>query len=226
MNYLAHGYRFLDRPYFLAGTALPDWLNVVDRRCRVRTKHVREWCGAEDARWAEFAQGVAQHHADDAWFHETQAFHDLSWEFTCAFRDRLSADDGMRPSFLGHVLVELLIDATLMEREPDLLNRYYDALQLVEAAAIEDWVGRMAPRPAPGLARMVEMFRQVRFLYDYRDDGKLGRRLNQVMYRVGLPELPNEVVQFWPAAREAVAARLPELLAGARTPMIGEEISS
>ena len=32
MNYFAHGVRFLEDPYFLAGTAVPDWLSVVDRR--------------------------------------------------------------------------------------------------------------------------------------------------------------------------------------------------
>jgi hypothetical protein len=225
MNYLAHGYRFLDRPYFLAGTALPDWLNVVDRRCRVRTKHVLAWCETDDVRHAEFARGVAQHHHDDAWFHETRAFHELSWRFTCEFRDRLNADDGLRPSFLGHVLVELLIDAELMVREPALLDDYYRAFEAIDAAALETWVARMAPRPADGLARMIEMFCQVRFLYDYPDDAKLGRRLNQVMRRVGLPDLPAEIVEFWPQARALVAARLPELLHGAPHSPIGEEMT-
>ena len=36
MNYFAHGHRFVDDPYFLAGTAVPDWLSVVDRKVRVR----------------------------------------------------------------------------------------------------------------------------------------------------------------------------------------------
>jgi len=224
VNYLAHGFRHLDRPYFLAGTALPDWLNVVNRRCRVRTKHALPWCVSSDARLAEFARGVAQHHHDDGWFHETQAFHDLSWRFTCEFRDRLNADDGLRPSFLGHILVELLIDATLITRHPPVLDAYYRALDAVDAQELESWVAQIAPRPADGLARMIEMFRQVRFLYDYADDAKLGRRLNQVMRRVGLPDLPAEVVEFWPAARDAVAARLPELLPGAPHPPLGEEM--
>ena len=28
VNYFAHGLRFLNRPHFLAGTAVPDWLSV------------------------------------------------------------------------------------------------------------------------------------------------------------------------------------------------------
>ena len=39
MNYFAHGRSFIDHPYLLAGTAVPDWLNLVARRSRIRTKH-------------------------------------------------------------------------------------------------------------------------------------------------------------------------------------------
>ena len=39
MNYFAHAYRFLDDPYFAAGTGVPDWLAVADRNVRVRQKH-------------------------------------------------------------------------------------------------------------------------------------------------------------------------------------------
>ena len=40
MNYFAHGLRFLNRPYFLAGTAVPDWLSVADRATRMHSKRV------------------------------------------------------------------------------------------------------------------------------------------------------------------------------------------
>ena len=44
MNYFAHALPFLDSPYFAAGTAVPDWLNVVDRRVRCRSRHARAFC--------------------------------------------------------------------------------------------------------------------------------------------------------------------------------------
>ena len=49
MNYFAHGRPFVDDPYFLAGTAVPDWLNVVDRRVRVRSKQARLFVDSADA---------------------------------------------------------------------------------------------------------------------------------------------------------------------------------
>ena len=39
MNYFTHALPFLDGdPYFLAGTAVPDWMSVADRQVRVRAK--------------------------------------------------------------------------------------------------------------------------------------------------------------------------------------------
>ena len=42
MNYFAHGREFVDEPYFLAGTAVPDWLSVVDRPTRIRSRQALE----------------------------------------------------------------------------------------------------------------------------------------------------------------------------------------
>ena len=56
MNYFAHGYRFLDNPYFVAGTAVPDWLNVVNRKARVRSKHALPFIDDDDPRLAAVAR--------------------------------------------------------------------------------------------------------------------------------------------------------------------------
>ena len=93
MNYFAHGFRFLDDPYFLAGTAVPDWLSVVDRRVRVRPREAEAAAAGDDDILARVARGVARHHADDARFHTTAAFAELSLTFTAAIRDRLPPDD-------------------------------------------------------------------------------------------------------------------------------------
>ena len=48
MNYLAHAYQYLSDPYFVAGTNLPDWLSVVDRKVRVRAKPAQLLISSED----------------------------------------------------------------------------------------------------------------------------------------------------------------------------------
>jgi hypothetical protein len=212
MNYFAHGRSVLDQPYVLAGTAVPDWLSVVDRRVRVRSAAARPHLASPDPLVADVAAGIVQHHADDDWFHRTRAFAELSWHFTAQLRDRLPRDDGLRPSFLGHILVELLLDATLIEANPQSLDDYYQAMDGLDAERTAAIVNEMAPRPADQLATFINLFSAERFLYDYLQDAKLLYRLNTVMRRVGLPVLPADLCGWFPIARQMVRQRLPELL--------------
>lgn len=212
MNYFAHGRRFTDDPYFLAGTALPDWLNVVDRRLRVRSKQAAQFVSDEDDTVARLAAGVMQHHADDAWFHVTPAFAELSLDFARRVRETLPADDGFRPHFLGHILVEILLDAELIAKDPAGLEAYYAAMDSLDGERVAAAVNTIAPRPAENLATFVGMFSRERFLFDYLDDGKLLFRLNQVMRRVGLPVLPASFAELLADLRPAVGERMEQLL--------------
>ena len=214
MNYFAHGRRFVDDPYFLAGTAVPDWLGVVDRRVRVRSRQALPHIAAEDPRVASIARGILQHLHDDDWFHQTRAFAELSLELCRMFRRALPADEGFRPHFLGHILVEILLDGALIAESPGSLDAYYQALEKVDGRCVEDAVNRMAARPTRDLGTFIPLFSRERFLSDYADDGKLLFRLNQVMRRVRLPRLPAGIAELLAACRPLVDARKDELLHG------------
>lgn len=212
MNYLAHGWRFAEQPYVLAGTAVPDWLSVVDRKMRARGKTAALYLAHERQPLAELAQGIVQHHHDDNWFHQTTAFNELNLAFTMQIRDVLPTDDGFRPSFLGHILVELLLDAALAEEDIARLDRYYKALAHTSPSFLQDAINQLATRQSDKVAYLVARFLQERFLYDYLEDGKLLVRLNHVMRRVGLPQLPGDLKMLFPAMRDAVRNRRHELL--------------
>ncbi len=214
MNYFAHGRDFVDRPYFLAGTAVPDWLSVIDRRMRTRRRRVEAFAEDLDPCVAEVACGVLQHLHDDRWFHQTRAFAELSLQLTRNIREILSEDNGFRPSFLGHILVEILLDAVLIERQPDRLDAYYATFDTVDPNVVAEAVNRMASRRSDTLAAFIPRFLAERFLYDYLDDEKLLWRLNHVMRRVNLLRLPNHFLEIFPVARHAVRQRQHELLAG------------
>ena len=95
-------------PYFLAGTAVPDWLSVVDRRVRVRSKTAsrtgrrrRSAAGGRGAghRAASSRRRLVPRHAG---LRRTEpAIHGLR-SASCWPRDA-----GFRASFLGHILVEI-----------------------------------------------------------------------------------------------------------------------
>ena len=212
MNYLAHGWRFAGEPYLLAGTAAPDWLSVIDRKVRLRSKRAAEFVADADPVLSAVARGVVQHHADDAWFHATAAFNELNLAFAVELREALPGDEGFRPSFLGHILVELLLDSVLAEEEPRRLDDYYAALALLDPAQTERAISLLATQPTDRIVLLLPRFAAERFLYDYSDDDKLLTRLNHVMRRVGLPLLPPAIAGLFPAMRRRVRERRMELL--------------
>ena len=60
--------------------------------------------------------------------------------------------------------------------------------------------------------KVINRFVEARFLYDYLDHDRLLFRLNQVMKRVGLTLLPDEVRDWLPAAEKLVESRRQRLL--------------
>lgn len=224
MNYLAHGWHCLEAPYVLAGTAAPDWLCVVDRRLRLRPRRMPQWLEGADRVRAELARGVLRHHADDAWFHQSEAFTALQLQFALLLREVLPGDEGFRPTFVAHVLVELLLDAALAEEQPSRLAAYYRVLEALNpqalAAALVPMTTRLdaaeGERPAEAatarLALLIGRFLEERFLYDYADDAKLLTRLNRVLRRVGLAAMPPTIQALLPALRTLVRQQRRALL--------------
>lgn len=214
MNYFSHAFRFLDRPYFLAGTALPDWLSVADRQSRLRSKSVAPFADGSGTPLAELAAGVLQHLHDDQWFHNTPAFHEVTGALSRLFREALAEEDvSHRAPFLGHIVTELLLDDVLIAAQPERLDRYYATLALVDAELVQSSVNQLAKRPAARLAQFIPLFRQERFLADYSQPQRLLVRLNQVLRRVTLQPLPFEIVSVLVQARRLVSERADDLLA-------------
>jgi len=219
MNYFAHAFSFLGDdststhidPYFIAGAAVPDWLNVVDRGVRARSKSAKQFLIHSDPEFASLAKGIVQHHHDDDWFHQTRVFNELILAFAVEIRDLLAPDDGFRPSFLGHILVELFLDAELIRHSADKIETYYNVLNELDRSKVEKLVGVIAGKPATNLSWFIERFIEVRFLFDYSDDERLIGRLNQIMQRVKLPPLPKSLMSFFEPARNRVAENVNSL---------------
>ncbi len=212
MNYLAHAYLHLDDPYFVAGTGLPDWMSVLDRKNRPRRQYaepVREHCHPSIA---ALARGCVQHHADDLTFHQNECFVMLSTQFAVELRQLLEPGLGHQAGFVGHIAVELLLDAILIERDPGLLDRYYAVLQSLDAELVQAAASAICPQPVTTLVDLLPRFIEVRFLAHYSDDELLLGNLNRVMQRVGLPQLPAAVAQWNSSARQRVRSAADALL--------------
>ncbi|QDU59069.1 hypothetical protein [Aeoliella mucimassa] len=216
MNYFSHAHRWLDRddcdPYWLAGLAVPDWLGVVARRTKCRTKHVESEFDSNDPRLAALARGVAQHHDDDRWFHESRAFVELNLQFSQAIVEACDERTDLRAGFLAHIVVELLLDDVLVGAEPERLDHYYHFMSQLDSEWVAGEIARMAGKPVGRLAEFIEKYVELRFIADYAEDRLLLFRLNQVMSRVRLEGLPDCFAKLLPGFREQIAERAGELV--------------
>lgn len=212
MNYLAHAYLHLDRPYYAAGTALPDWMSVIDRKNRARRQFAEPIADDEDPDIAAFARGVMRHHDDDRWFHSGRTFVEMSTEFAVEIRQQLDPDLGHQAGFMGHISVELLLDSVLIERHEGLIEEYYQVLSDVDHDKLQAAANKICRKPVSHLVMLVPRFIQERFLADYVDDTLLLKRLNGVMKRVGLPQMPPQISDWLATARPRVQAKADELL--------------
>ena len=203
MNYFAHGRHVIDRPYVLAGTAVPDWLGMCGRKARIRRSRLADGKG-------DVATGIRSHLRQDAWFHRTRAFLEVSGELTRELRGR-NDDPRLRAAFFGHVLTEMLLDAVLIADEPGCLDAYYDALDRVDAARVEEEVGAWVAAVPVGLARCIDRFRRYRFLASYPEDEGLRARVHGLAGRIGI-DPPRGLRAVIPAARRLVEFRAADLL--------------
>ena len=212
MNYFAHALNHLDRPYFMAGTAIPDWLSVVDRKVRMRPRLLEPWLTSSDEVQSAVAAGALQHLIDDDWFHATRGFVEVTSELTHLFRETLGADDRYHCGFLGHVGMELLLDGVLIDRYPQRFEEYWKELESVDPLLVEAAVNRMARIPTDRLAWLIDLYRREQFLRSYVNDESLLHRLNQVLRRVKLSSVPAEAEEVVRAGRLLVNRRINDLL--------------
>ena len=217
MNFLSHAIPYLGSPNFespllAVSTGIPDWLTVVDRRIRARGKLAEQYINSSDKELSQVARGILLHISDDSWFHGTRAFVETNMELAIHLRDQLPGDAGFRPSFVGHILIEMLLDGLWIRDDRSHAENYYAAIQQAPPSTIERCVNVITGKPTTKLAAVIDRFVEIEFLYDYLDNEKLLMRLNQVMNRVGLPALPDAIARWLPEAQDLVESQRRQLL--------------
>ena len=127
-------------------------------------------------------------------------------------KDKLVGEAGFRPGFLGHIIVELLLDSFLHETNPGKLDQFYALISDCDPSEIQKAVNKMASRPTEKLEGFFTIFVNERYLFDYVDDDRLMYRINQVLRRVRLRPVSNIITDWVRSARSRVYDLAPDLL--------------
>lgn len=207
MNFLCHAIPYLDDPLVAVCTAVPEWLSVIDRKIRARERMATAVLDSDDDSVRQVATGILNHINDDRWFHTTAAFVETNLQLAVGLRDLLPGDRGFRPMFVGHVVIEVFLDAFWIRDRPDFIEKYYKLIDDAPQELIQRCVNEITGKPTDRIAETIRRYAKARFLYDYLDHTRLLMRLNQVMRRVGLAELPDSVLPWLQEASELVESR-------------------
>lgn len=207
MNFLCHAIPYLDDPLVAVCTAVPDWLSVVNRKIRARERMATAALESEDVAVRSVATGILNHIRDDRWFHTTPDFVQTNLELAVSLRELLPGDRGFRPMFVAHIVIEVFLDAFWIRDRPEFAERYYGLIDQASPELIQRCVNEITGKPTDQLAGTIRRYAEAQFLYDYLDHTQLLKRLNQVMKRVGLVELPESVLPWLQEASELVEFR-------------------
>lgn len=212
MNSFTHALPHLDNIYFAVGCCLPDWLSACDRKCRVREKSALGFVDDPDPIVASTARGVVQHHRDDEWFHKTPIFNKLILDYAVELRELFGNERTMRPGFVGHVVVELFLDAYLHARNPGKMEQFYELVATVDVRQIQSAINLFATKRTEKLAGEIERFCRARYLFDYDTDEGVVYRINRVFQRIKLQPLDERIFDWMPQARQQVYDNAADLL--------------
>ena len=213
MNCFSHAFRFLDRdPYFVAGTCVPDWLSMIDRKVRAREKRASEFKMDQDKVTAEVASGIVQHHQDDDSFHNNPVFVQMNLDLAVEIREMLGSDAGFRPHLSGHILIEVLLDGFLAKQRISQLDRYYEMIATIDPKKLQQSINRMTAISTTRVEWFIPLFLKEKYLYDYLEDKGVLYRLNRVLKRIKLNPLPDRFLNWLPSVRQRVEDQVEGLL--------------
>jgi len=201
VNFLSHGWlvRHAHSADVLIGSALPDLAPLADRQLRLTPKRL-ELLRGEGAEAVVF--GCEHHRRVDREFHVRESFHTAQKAVSAT----LPAEGNPLPrNVLAHMLVEIGIDAEVLERDPAFVRETY-----ARAFVSYDWpwllerLERATGGDTRGLAAMVERFDGGSWLQTYRTDQGVLDRIRGMVVRLMKRPLDEDALQrLRPAVAEA-----------------------
>lgn len=191
MNFLSHFYfdRFTENPHVVMGIVLPDLIKNAAKEANLYPqKNAFLFKGNTDEE--SLLLGWKRHLAVDLHFHSSPFF----FEKTAALKPLIkpiTTGTAIRPSFLAHIGLELLLDHLLVLHHLVDIERFYTQLAAVNRSAITDFLHHCGWKNDEVFFKFLDQFLNSRYLFSYLDLNKISYALNQICKRLW-PEALNE----------------------------------
>lgn len=204
MNFLSHYYFDLDTTssYFVLGTVLPDLLKNADKSLVL---HPEKLVHSNDA-VNQIIQGWNKHLEVDRYFHSSRFFlhhsHQLKLELLPVIQG-----SPVKPFFLGHITIELVLDNLLITTNKINADHFYDHLNNCDDIIIREFLEFSGMKEPSVFFDFFDIFKHERYLHTYAETQQIAYALKRICMRVWKNP-------FTPAQEAAMDAVLQQYRAG------------
>ena len=184
MNFLSHFYfdRNTSNPEFVLGCVMPDLVKNANKSWNLHPEK-KAHLFKESYQLESLLAGWEKHLDIDRYFHSSDFF----LEHTRAIRQTIAPileDSEVRPSFLAHISLELMLDSNLLSLEEINAFHFYDQLAKVERGTVKQFLELNMVTDTAKFFRFFDEFLEVNYLHRYNESENLIYALNRICMRI------------------------------------------
>ena len=184
MNFLSHFYFDRERsdPEEVLGGVLPDLIKNANKAWNIHPeKKIHLFDDSKKMR--SILTGWKRHLAVDRYFHSSEFF----TEHTQSIRKEIApilAQSEVRPSFLAHIALELMLDSLLITNDKLNAFKFYEQLALADRKILTQFLELNAIADIARFYKFFDQFLEINYLHRYSESENLVYALNRICMRI------------------------------------------
>ncbi|MDB5134909.1 MAG: hypothetical protein JWP37_1512 [Mucilaginibacter sp.] len=181
MNFLSHYYfdRDTTNCYHILGTVLPDLLKNADKSIIIHPEKLKN----TDPAINSLIIGWQKHLEVDRYFHSSDFFIARSHQLKNLLAPTIVGSP-VKPFFLGHIAIELLLDNLLITTGKISVSDFYTHLDACDNHVIDAFLTFSGLKDTGAFSRFFEKFKSSRYLETYIDTQQVAYALKRICMRV------------------------------------------
>jgi acyl carrier protein phosphodiesterase len=184
MNFLSHYYfdRTNDDASVVMGTVLPDLIKNAAREANLYPQK-NEFLFKGNTDEENLLLGWKRHLAVDLFFHSSDFFLEKTTELKQLIKP-IVENTAVRPSFLAHIGLELLLDHLLVEHNLIQVNHFYDKLNSVKKEPLSDFLEHCNLKNPEVFFNFLGKFISSKYLLSYQKLENISYAMNRICMRL------------------------------------------
>ncbi|GAA4340702.1 hypothetical protein GCM10023149_52360 [Mucilaginibacter gynuensis] len=181
MNFLSHYYfdRSTTSCYFVLGTVLPDLLKNADKNIILHPEKLHH----TNSHVNDIIKGWNKHLEVDRYFHSSPFFTHHSHNLKLKLLPAIEGSP-VKPFFLGHVALELILDNLLLTTGQIQVDEFYNHLGSCDEKVIAEFLHFGGMANSTIFFNFFDVFKNEGYLHTYADTQKIAYALKRICMRI------------------------------------------